>query len=340
MFKSIRFQNFKVLRDTELPLGRFTLIVGPNGSGKSTALEALKRVAYGENIDFNVFRSLAPTGKRDVIKTILVWDETAPDEVTHAIWRWNAPLQRLHERNPGQPLSDYGSMEPLHPARSRLPGLRIFSLEADRLAAYWALRPKVELGQRGEFFSAVLDRLRDHYPERFESLKTEFTRWLPEFDAIVFDTGSEGTRAIGLRTQIGQHRIPASEASQGTLLALAILTLAYLPDPPPLVGFEEPDRGLHPRLLRDVRDALYRLAFPENFGEKREPVQVIATTHNPFFLDLFRDHPEEIVIAEKTETEAKFVRLIDMPNMEEILEGANLGEVWYSGILGGVPSQP
>src|SRR5215475_7162071 len=42
MIESVQFKNFKVLRNTELPLGRFRLIVGPNGSGKSTALQALK----------------------------------------------------------------------------------------------------------------------------------------------------------------------------------------------------------------------------------------------------------------------------------------------------------
>src|ERR1035441_5524577 len=40
MFESIKFQNFKALRDATVPLSRFTLIVGPNGSGKSTALNA------------------------------------------------------------------------------------------------------------------------------------------------------------------------------------------------------------------------------------------------------------------------------------------------------------
>ncbi len=101
---------------------------------------------------------------------------------------------------------------------------------------------------------------------------------------------------------------------------------------------EEPDHGLHPRLLRDVRDALYRLAYPEGSQEKREPVQVIATTHNPYFLDLFREHPDEIVIAEKVGLEAKFSRLSDRTDLEEILGDAPLSEVWYSGVLGGVPA--
>jgi predicted ATPase len=143
-----------------------------------------------------------------------------------------------------------------------------------------------------------------------------------------------------LRTKEGQHQIKAADLSQGTLLALAIMTLAYLPDPPPIMAFEEPDRGLHPRLLRDVRDALYRLAYPENFGEARKPVQVIATTHSPYMLDLFRDHPDEIVIASKVGDNVKFERLSDRPDLDEILADSHLGDLWYSGILGGVPDQP
>ena len=147
-------------------------------------------------------------------------------------------------------------------------------------------------------------------------------------------------RAFRLRTRHGHYAMPASDLSQGTLLALAILTLAYLPNPPSMVCFEEPDRGIHPRLLRDVQDALYRLSYPESFGETRPPVQVLATTHSPYFLDLYRDHPEEVVIASRIGQEARFERLSDRRDLEEILGDAPLSEVWYSGILGGVPVEP
>jgi len=58
----------------------------------------------------------------------------------------------------------------------------------------------------------------------------------------------------------------------------------------------------------------------------RTPVQVIATTHNPYFLDLFRDHPDEIVIAEKVGLDAKFSRLSDRADLEEILGDGDYGE--------------
>ncbi len=56
MIKAIRFQNYKVLRDTTLPLGNFTLLLGPNGSGKSTAISALQKV-----------RTLEPRGPSQLI---------------------------------------------------------------------------------------------------------------------------------------------------------------------------------------------------------------------------------------------------------------------------------
>ena len=121
------------------------------------------------------------------------------------------------------------------------------------------------------------------------------------------------------------------------MLALAFLTVAYLPQPPAIICFEEPEHGIHPRLLRNVQEAMYRLAYPESFGESRDSVQVIATTHSPFLLDLFRDHPEEVVIAERTAEGSTFRRLTDMPEADEIFKGQALGDLWFSGIFGGVP---
>jgi hypothetical protein len=46
----------------------------------------------------------------------------------------------------------------------------------------------------------------------------------------------------------------------------------------------------------------------------------------------------EIVIAEKVGLEARFSRLSDRADLEEILGDAPLSEVWYSGVLGGVPA--
>jgi predicted ATPase len=195
----------------------------------------------------------------------------------------------------------------------------------------------MELGPNGQQLAGVLDRLRDQDPERFQALNSELANWLPEFDQILFNTPGGGTREIEFRVKRRKQGIRASELSDATLFALAMLTVAYSTQPPPFVAIEEPERGIHPRFLRRVQDALYRLAFPEKNDESRDPVQVVVTTHSPFLLDLYRNHPEEIVLAERIGPEARFARLVDKESVSELLGDSRLGDLWYSGILGGVP---
>jgi predicted ATPase len=332
MIESIEFKNFKALRDTKLPLGQFTLIVGPNGSGKSSVFQALKLMTGNVPPPFTQIASF----ERDALAYISVrvrWGSPFPEGTTS--WRIGGQEGSAidHFAPSGQKVPRKEHSE-RHDYFKRL---RVFALDPARLPTAAALSTSPELAEDGGGLAALIQQLRDTDEDRFDALSTEFSRLLPEYDRITF--GLEGqARTIVLRTASGGHKVNAKEVSQGTLIALAILTLAYLPKPPPLIGFEEPDRGLHPRLLTDLRDALYRLAYPDRFGEKREPVQVIATTHNPYFLRLFRDHPEGIVIAEKVGQEAKFVRLVDHFEIDEILRDADLGEVWYTGVLGGVPA--
>lgn len=339
MIESIEFSNFKVLRQAKLPLVPFTLLVGPNGSGKSTVLQALSCLAAPGRVQHRDVQSVGSTsanGSADQPVQLLVrWRD--PEGISLAIrWSASAEVDRNWRTDQGNKLPP----QVRDALEQQLASIRIYALDPGQLANDVHLQTSMELKPNGAGLAAVLDRLRDRDPERFERLNQELGRFFPEFDRVLFDTPSDGHRSFGLRVRGSHQAIPARDLSQGTLLALAILTLAYLPEPPSLVGLEEPDRGIHPRLLRSVRDALYRLSYPESCGETRPAVQVVATTHSPYFLDLFKDHPEEIVIAQKSQLEARFEPLAERPDMEEILSDAPLGEVWYSGVLGGVPGTP
>jgi predicted ATPase len=338
MIESIAFLNFKVLRKTVLPLGRFTLLVGPNGSGKSTALQAFQVMRQTGSFDFRKLATagLQATGDTNAVELALRWGKPFEGVTTSFRWPPRNQVGVLLRNAQG----DITQAQVTPSLVAELNQIRVYSLNARTIPKPVQLQPNLELSPEGGNLAGVLDLLRDQDPERFEELNQELSRMLPEFDRILFETPSPGQRAFLLRTRHGRHAISATDLSQGVLLALSMLTLGYLPSPPPLVGLEEPDRGIHPRLLRHVRDALYRLSYPETYGEKREPVQVVATTHSPYFLDLFKDHPEEIVIAQKDGLEARFERLVDRPDIEEILADAPLGEVWHSGVLGGVPAKP
>ena len=72
--------------------------------------------------------------------------------------------------------------------------------------------------------------------------------------------------------------IPLAGASDGTLYLVAYYTLLRLPELPPLVAIEEPERSLHPGALKDMAYMLEQLA---------ERTQVIVTTHSSQLLDTF-----------------------------------------------------
>ncbi len=336
MIESIQFRNFKVLRDAKLHLGRCNILVGANGTGKSTVLQALSAVREPRSNKFRRILSLGAESDSEKGASVEVTlNLSEPFEGLAHVTRWNrervdASLYPEEMRR----------SENVTPALAVVNGIRVYSLDAQAIAAPVPVRGGTELGSNGSGLAAVLDDLRDTQPERFEAINQAVANWLPDFRAIMFEKPGEGRKAIVLQTADGRYRIPAQDLSQGTLLALAMLTLAHLPAGPSLLALEEPDRGLHPRLLRHVRDALYRLAYPEDCRENRPPVQVVATTHSPYFLDLFRDHPEEVVIGNRTGHNVSFDRLSDRPDIREILGEAPLGEIWYSGILGGVPASP
>jgi predicted ATPase len=329
MIRALRFHNYRVLRDAKLPLQPFTLLVGPNGSGKSTvmhALSTLRSVASHQGVDLHSLLSVS--AEQNAISVEVDWSEPSASAVGTLSWPANSPFTIVGDPNVRLALREF------------LQRLRVYSLNEKAVISWVSLRPNMDLREDGADLAGVLDQMRDRSPEAFEALNSEFTSLLPEFDRILFETPGPGTRAFMLRTRDGQHSIRAADLSQGTVLALAILTLAHLSAPPSMVCLEEPDRGIHPRLYRDIQDALYRLAYPQSYGLDRDPVQVLVTTHSPYLLDLHREHPEEVVIAQKNGTSATFQKLTDREDIQELLSEASLGELWYSGVLGGVPVAP
>jgi predicted ATPase len=350
--ESIHFENFKALRDSTLPLGPCNVLVGPNGCGKSTVLQALgilreyaERALRQGQSNFGGYSGAPQTPQySELLSAARRGDGTAA-----------VKLNVMFSGLPGRAELDFAPNalgptgphyvrterpEPSEHVNNELAGIAVYNLDPSKIALPVALKRDITIDPNGGNLAGVLDGLRDREPERFEAITEELARWLPEFDRILFDTDDSGKRLIALRTREGRHEIAAASLSQGTLIALTLLTLAYLRQPPTLIGLEEPDRGLHPWLLRRVQDAIYRLAYPKDCGESRPPVQVIATTHSPYFLDLFKDNPEEIIVANKVDDNVQFERLSERPHAREILGDAPVGEIWCSGILGGVPTEP
>lgn len=336
---SIEFENFKILRDARLPLSQMTLIVGPNSSGKSTVFEALRLATGNGKAQYDSLLSAGlqaePSAPKPPVRLQFRWK--SPYDATLGTWSMTPGTQLtksgvdFHSAMPGQ-ATEIGPLGPM------LQRYQTYTFDPHVVGQPAKLVPDHTLQPNGGDLVGVLDQLRDRAPERFEEFTDEVGRWFPEYDRVLFSTPGAGMRALSVRTRSGHHQIPAQALSQGTLVGLALLTLAYIPDAPPLFGLEEPEARIHPRLLRDVHRALRRLAFPAEYGDNRSPHQIILTTHSPYLLDLFTDEPESVVIAERAPESATFSRLSDHPDLGELTRDVHLGDAWYSGVLGGVPA--
>jgi len=185
-----------------------------------------------------------------------------------------------------------------------------------------------------------LDEILSFDRDRFVQLEKRFTKVFPHIKSIKLvsemayrapvDDPEQVTmlnRADGkglyFELKGSGQLVPASQASDGTLLVLAYLSILYLPKPPRLLLVEEPENGIHPKRLRDILEIL------RNLVHEQPHTQVVLTTHSPYGLDLFK--PEEVTLCTKLDTgEIKTTRLSDSPTVLQQLDVFTLGEIWTS----------
>ncbi|WP_277508951.1 MULTISPECIES: ATP-binding protein [unclassified Ereboglobus] len=336
MIASVTIRNFRALKHAELSLMPFNLLIGPNGSGKTSLIDAVQRLSSLAKLPLcGVKSEEAREGIADGPE--LYWYFTPPFDGLEAVMKCTSETEcdflDVVSLPSGSGQNDWPKL------RSELMRVRCYVLDHRALAEKSMSREGADLKSDGENLATVLASLQMREPKAFEEMRAELCRILPEYDDLQWTFTKDGGTELLLRLTGTGELIGAGHLSQGTLYLLAFLALAYDPNPPSIVCIEEIDRGFHPRLLREVRDVLYRLSYPEAYGLDRPPVQVIATTHSPYLLDLFGEHPEEVVLTEKRGLTARFMRLSDRKDLRDLMAEGGLGDMWFSGILGGVPQE-
>jgi predicted ATPase len=115
--------------------------------------------------------------------------------------------------------------------------------------------------------------------------------------------------------------IPADLLSEGTVLALGLLTTLREPRRPRLLLLDDIDRGLHlgaqAKLVQVLRAMMS--VDPE--------LQIVCTTHSPYVLDLF-DPAEVRVLALDSERRAHARPLTEHPELAKWKFGTQTGELW------------
>ncbi|WP_316753534.1 AAA family ATPase [Streptomyces herbicida] len=133
--------------------------------------------------------------------------------------------------------------------------------------------------------------------------------------------------SVQLKERNLRGRTNLADASFGTVRILCLFALLHDPHPPVLTCIEEVDHGLHPHALELVA---------ERMREASERTQLLVTTHAPVLVDQLE--PEEVVICERDEDGASLIPATSTELIREVVEaseGLPLGELWFSGALGG-----
>ena len=113
---------------------------------------------------------------------------------------------------------------------------------------------------------------------------------IPSITGIDVSINKLGEVELDLRE--GEKLVSARILSEGTLRMLGLLALVSAKEPPALIGFEEPENGIHPRRIQRIA----------RFLETRmilEDVQFIATTHSSLLPDLVP--PESLYVCRKVD---------------------------------------
>jgi predicted ATPase len=132
----------------------------------------------------------------------------------------------------------------------------------------------------GEELASFLNTLRAMDEPQFRAVEKSLHLLIPSVTGI--DVGVNELGEVELKLLEGDMPIPARVLSEGTLRILGLLALGGVREPPALVGFEEPENGVHPRRIRLIAELLQNRAA---IGDS----QLIVTTHSPLFLDLLPD---------------------------------------------------
>ena len=358
----IRAVNYRCLRNVDVELNEFNVLVGANGSGKSALFDALLFVGdmVRTGLDSAIDRRV--NDLRD-----LVWGRPEREP------RFALELELdLPENTEGIPESHerMAVFVDVKEAKDGLTG----TLEATvtrksgakfprwttrmRFDADSAFEPEVEFGSPivaghvertvsriGEITldnrvlrraSAPLRRWAPtpdralpwlilrlrRYPKRFADWKKHICTAISDFQDIRVKRRSDDRHAYLVVAFGSGVEVPSWALSDGTLRLLALSIIAYLPEEGRTHLIEEPENGVHPLAV----ESIYR-SLSSSYG-----AQVLVTTHSPVLLACIE--PRELLCFSKHDGETQIVRGDEHPHLRHWQSAADVDLLFAPEVLG------
>lgn len=358
MLEQLELHEFKAHQATKLHLSRLTMLVGDNASGKSSVLDALtlqgslrppfKDVLRGAWSIPNLLRrgassnqiTLTSSGTRGADTWATTVHLTQADEQTFAIDASAQVGQQKHEANANADGHhqgyDYGGN--WNELRAATGSAAIYRLRAEQIAAAaYSHDPDVRVGPDGTNTAVVLAAMKLGDDERFEIIEEAMRRLVPSLERVrirpeaITESSYGGMGGVTLTRQgskiyldfRGAKDVPADGASHGTLILLSLLTTLYGPTRPNLILIDDIEQALHPRAQRELVQLLQDLIVRPEFSD----LQIVATTHSPYVLDLL-DPSAVYGFALRDDGTVASKLLSEHPDAEKMKGSLTAGQLW------------
>jgi len=193
------------------------------------------------------------------------------------------------------------------------------------------IKPIAILSPNGENLGTVLHEILNRYEYRSSAndLREFLQAAYSTFEEIHCDTtyGTPPQVLVRVREKGMPRSMELWELSDGMLRFLCLATALLSPSISPLVAIDEPEAGLHPRLLPIVADMIKTAS---------ERTQVLVTTHSPDLLNRFDITDVAVMTRDDYAVKAKWHRPSDRKSLVKMLknvEGETLGDLHRSGEL-------
>lgn len=295
------------------PLITYNLEIGEDPKGPFVARESLswKRGSHGRPFFFLDFgRPVPGTGE-------VVTGEMPDKEDTRTTEKLDS-RELLAVNTLGQ-LAKHPRVGAL---RRFITGWYLSYLTADNTRGVPEAGPQERLSTTGDNLPNVVQYLKEGHESRLELILAKLAARVPRLEKVNAEVLLDGRLLLQVKDAPFDRPVMAKYASHGTLKMLAYLTLLFDPEPPQLIGIEEPENQLHPRLLPELA---------EECKSATAASQLMVTTHSPFFVNALS--PEQVWVLHRTvDGYTRTRRASQMRGIKDFVEhGALLGQLWMEG---------
>ena len=254
---------------------------------------------------------------------------------------WGAAVSRIHALSTQKPADEWQDRNSASEEISRVAFLQFEPKLMARPTYCEDLRPDVM--PTGEGLATALASIALTNPDVFESLQNRLRQIVPHFRRLRFrrvKVSRDETEIIRIGEEAITRKvtreypadmlifdfdqrqdIPATNVSEGTLLALGLLTVLHSPSRPRIVLLDDIEKGLHPNAQREL------IGMLRDILRDQPDLQIVATSHSPYFLD-FLDPSEVRLMAIGPDGFSRCGLLTDHPDFPKWKDEMTPGEMW------------